>query len=154
MFFKNRKIFFIFLCTIILTACQGQLTYSYLMEHPKTLQQEVDKCEAINHKSNEQTQYCDIVMTAAVDFTSVFNEFQQDPEKFGKKVLESEIEYVKAKNELNHAKQQLNTLKSQKVAYADLQQAQNELERADNAYQGSETQMNILLAVIGTRSPE
>ena len=84
------------LLLLMLLGCSHELTQSYLMQHPKVLQQAVADCEAMEGKSQAQLKQCDAVLYAAASFTSLLNDQQADPKRFGQRVMDAETAYVRA----------------------------------------------------------
>jgi predicted membrane protein len=144
----------LFILISALVGCKQELTYSYLMKHPNVLKQEVAECQSIDEKSNENIKQCQITMNAAADLILIINEQQDDPEKFGQKILDSEIAAAKAKEKMYNAQQVLNRLKSENSPEAEIKAAQNELHQAREDYKQRRENVKVLLAVVSMNSPE
>lgn len=140
--------------TIALVGCNEKLTYSYLIEHSNVLKQKVADCQSIDEKSSEDISQCQIVMSAAADLIIIINEQQDDPEKFGQKILNAESDWVKAKEKLHDTQQILSTLETKKASSVELQAAQRNLDQAKEAYKFKHDQVKVLLSVVGMNSPE
>ena len=148
------KFIVVFSMFAMLVGCQEKVNYTYLMEHPAFLKDEVMRCESSGGKVSSDAPSCDLVMRAANDFTNLINEQQEDPEKFGQRILDAESTYVKAKINLKEEKKSLSLLKDKKGESAEQKIAQEKLEKAEKDYQEKRTDVKILLAVVSLNSPE
>ena len=54
---------------IFLSGCTEPLTHDYLMQHPRVLHKEFDRCQ--NNSSNAA--YCDMVIESAQEFVKLSN---------------------------------------------------------------------------------
>lgn len=149
-----KKILVIIAIVSALSACNEKLTYSYLMEHPNELKQEVVRCQLMEEKTRDQAARCETVMNAAENIASIMDEQQQDPEKFGQKILDTEFAWVKAQEDMLAARQTLNALKTKNGSLAELKAAQDKLNQVQKAYQDRSEEVKVLLAVAGMNSPE
>ena len=138
----------------ILTGCREELNYTYLMQHPVTLKEEVMRCESNGGKSTPGGPTCDLVMRAANDFTSIISEQQENPEKFGQRILDAETDCVKAKDNVDDVRQSLVTLKNKHASATELQPVQEKLDQTAKIYQEKKDEVKVLLAVAGLNSPE
>jgi beta-N-acetylglucosaminidase len=141
------RIISLFFLTIVLTACDKKMTYSYLMTHPQVLQTAVEKCQEDN--SDEET--CRVVSYAANNMITIINEQQKDPEKFGEKLMQSQWQLSDLEQKMQMAKAKLNTLKT---SSSNLKTAQKDFAEAQKAYQDKKAEVQVMLAVLGLGSPE
>ena len=100
-----KKIIIILTLIFSLASCQQKQTYDYLTQHPILLKQEVDRCQAISEKTEEDDQ-CETVMRAANKVMSVMREEEADPEKFGLTVMATQTACF-----VNHDQQKCDELK-------------------------------------------
>ena len=69
-----------------ITGCQSNTyTIDDLMQHPDTLQQAYLRC---TNGENTNASQCTIVIQAAREFSSLAEERNQDPEKFGRRIMD------------------------------------------------------------------
>lgn len=149
-----KKILVIIAIVSALSACNEKLTYSYLMEHPNELKQEVVRCQLMEEKTRDQAAQCETVMNAAENIAAIRDAQQQDPEKFGQKILDTEFTSVKAQEEMFAARQSLDALKIKNGSLSELKAAQDKLDQAQKVYQDKSEEVKVLLAVAGMNSPE
>ena len=110
-----KRFFFCFsVVTLLLTSCQNQYSENYLRLHPKILQKEKIYCDSLAIKTSAQTANCDMVATVYDDFRSLYSEYRENPELFGQKIMQAEIDYVNLKKELH--KNEDNALRKKLVA--------------------------------------
>ena len=141
---------------VCLAACQENLSYSYLMEHPFYLQKQLVKCQSKQKNSeNKQTQ-CESVLTAAADFDLLLSEQWANSLQFGQRIMLAERDWISAKQELEQAKNLLETLQSKKqTSQLELSAASDRVMRAEKTYQHLAQEVRILLAVVSvTNHPE
>lgn len=150
----SKKIILMVFIMSSLAGCKEDLSYTYLVQHPKILKQEMDKCETMNEKTQDQAKQCDMVMYAAAQLTSIINEQQSDPEKFGQHVMDIEAAYAKSKAAVRDAQQTVDALKTKQASATELQAAEANLKSATNTYQTQRNEMKMLLAILGMASPE
>lgn len=144
----------LFYLVIPLYGCEDQLTYSYLQQHAGVLKQKVAECQSIDEKSSENIHQCQVVMNAAADLIVIINEQQDDPEKFGEKILTAETELAKTKSKLINTQQIVNDLITKKSPAPELQIQQKNLNQIKEAYRAQREQLRVLLSVVGMNSPE
>lgn len=93
----------------LISSCNGQSpSYEYLMQHPSLLQDEYTHCQADINSTN-----CEIVKKAARDFLQLVSERSDDPEGFGKQIIQLQTELAqKPKSDAAYqvAQQKLQTL--------------------------------------------
>lgn len=147
---KNKIL--VLLCAAIgLTGCNEKLTYEYLVQHPMVLKAEVERCQS-GEQPNQAD--CPVIMNAATNFAAMYNDRQQQPEKFGERLLALQLELTQFKNKYMAARKNLSDLKAKQAAQNDIQAAQVEVVAAEKAYLDQRTEVRMMLAVIGIDSPE
>ncbi len=107
-------------------SCHAELSYDYLMEHPKVLSDQYKQCET------EATTACDTVRRAAYDFDALIQTQNQDPEGFGREVMDEQTQLVALKKAYETEK--TSTTKQ--------------------AYEDQRAKLRQLYAVIALRTPE
>lgn len=137
--YKTLYCFLLIIMLAFLTGCKREaLTYSYLMQHPDSLKKEVLRCQSNAEKTNMQATQCEMVMSAAANFSALVEAQQSEPEKFGERIIAAQSACVSAKRAFEE---------SQKSAMVRL----SEIEKA---YQAKCEEVAVLLAVVGLASPE
>lgn len=149
-----QKKVLVMLLPIALAGCQEKMTSTYLMQHPDELKQAITDCQAMNEKTKEQASQCETVMYAAANMLSIVNEQQENPEKFGQRIMETEGTYVKATDELREDQRALADLQAKKVSPAELTAAEDKMEKAKKAVDEKRDEVKVMLAVLGLSSPE
>lgn len=150
-FLKNQTLV---LLMSMLAGCNETHTYSYLMQHPAVLKDEFTQCQASIQKTKEQAAQCEIVLNAAANMMTMMNEQQQDPEKFGQRVMDAEAEYVKSKADLSVAQQEVDNLRNGKAPAAEIAAAQAKLDKLKLQNDELQQEIKTMLAVLGMNSPE
>lgn len=153
----SNKIKFLLLlmgASFLLTACQKEMNYSYLIRHPKVLKRELVKCHEKNPNIDQQGGECKLITKTASDLYHTLAEQEIDPEKFGQEVLDTQMKCAAALKELQQAKQTIVVLQNKKAPLSELQNAKNNLAKVENSYQQQHEAAQLELAVIGLSSPE
>ncbi len=78
------KIFLVISCIFLLSGCQQQHDYAYLMQHPEVLQKEYENCRRIT------SAYCDEVVRAAEDFRVLVLQRSENPELMGWQIMQAQ----------------------------------------------------------------
>ncbi len=92
--FVGLALLFIF----FLQGCgENQTSYAYLVQHPEDLQKAYESCIRSGAGS---TPSCEVVMHAHSDFSELVLEREQDPERFGAKILQEQENSVYLKKQL------------------------------------------------------
>ncbi|HEX2548772.1 MAG TPA: EexN family lipoprotein [Gammaproteobacteria bacterium] len=119
---------FIYIVGILffLAGCQKEFTYDYLITHPQFLQKEYEKCE------NTERPECETIRRVAMDFSATVRHQMQDPDRFGREVMEAQHQLLELK-----AAYQKDPTPDSKQAYVDQKQ-----------------KLDRLYAVIALRTPE
>ena len=152
--YQGSQIFVLIFFILLATGCKEKLTYSYLLTHPAILKDAITDCKDSDTPSPEMTTHCEMVLTAAENIASIITEQQADYEKFGQRILQTEIAYGKAKESIQTARQQLALLKRDRAAQDVIQAAQVALDKAKQACEAKQQEVQVLLAVVGMNSPE
>jgi hypothetical protein len=149
---QNRRyllsVYLIFI--FLISGCwEGKPNYLYLMVHSDYLQQAYNKCvqEIISPALP-----CELIMHAQADFTSLVNQREQDPERFGAQVLYEQADNISFKLKFEKALAAYNGLGKTHPNIEELKQARLELDKARDEYKLSNEKVLILLAVIAATS--
>lgn len=134
-----KKLFSISFCILVVIGCQGSSSYDYLMSHPAKLEKELSHCREIGDNS----EYCNKIDQIAHEFVLLSNERALAPEKFGKEVMQSEIELVKLEQDIANIKKNPNPENEKKL---------NELQDKQQAV--SVKLKKLLNVIAATSSPE
>jgi len=148
------RIFILIVLPLLLIGCKEKQSYSYYMRHPLELKGEITECQSILEKTKEQAAKCEIIMYAAMNITALVNLQQQDPEKFGQRILEAQENYAKLKLTERQARNSLDELKNKNAPPAELRTAQDDFYKAKKASADQLQEVKVMLAVVGLGSPE
>lgn len=148
------KFLLIVSAALMLTGCEDKLSYSYLISHPIKLKAAVEKCQSMTTKTEEQSTQCEVVMFAATNFMSVLSDEQNNPQQFGQRIMQSEINNVAAEQQVISAQKALDDLRQQKAPDANIKVAQEKLITAKKNYQEKRDELKLLMGVAGLNSPE
>lgn len=119
------------------------------MLHPDSLQQAYNKCVQQVVASSLP---CEMIMRAQADFTELTNQREQDPERFGARVLQEQENSIYLKSKLDAAWQAYKIVGASKPTLENLKIMRLALDKAESEYQASAEQVKILLAVIAATS--
>lgn len=144
----------IMMMLLMLTGCKETYNYSYLMRHPWALKKEIDRCQADGLLSVRKVEYCKIVMYAGENMLSILKQQQENPEKFGERILTIETEVAKAKVTLNDAQNVYDALKEKHAADDAVKEAKEKRDRLKKTYEDQYQEMKVMLTVIGINTPE
>ena len=149
------KLIFTGLLVSLLAGCQSrELSYDYLMLHPDVLKQQIEQCQSSPAKSSDESHRCEIVMSAGQRFVAILNEQENDPEAFGTKIMNAQLDATKAQLADESAHQALLKLQQDHASEADLVKANLAEQTAHKTFLEKRHDVAILLAVIGVNSPE
>lgn len=132
-----------------LSGCEKKPTYSYLMLHPNHLQELYSQC---SEDAVSASQPCDLIARAQADFAALVNQRQQDPERFGARIMQEQENSVFLRSKFNLAQQTYHTAGATQSKAEDLQKMHAELDKAEQDYQQSREEVKVLLAVIAATS--
>lgn len=89
MFLARYKLSIILIVLILLlSSCEVELTEDYLIENPQSLEQAAIRCE---QNDNNNLSECEIVKKVMTDLMMLSDEQSADPEKFGEKILRTQM---------------------------------------------------------------
>lgn len=145
-----QKFILVLLMLVGLTACEKKLTYSYLISHPQELKAEMDRCQT----SDNNDQRCEIVLYAAANLTAIIRDQQADPQKFGQRVMDTQVQCVVDKKALQTAKEHLAALQKQNASAAELAAAKDAVLKAKKTLKEKSEEVKMLQAVLGLGSPD
>jgi len=133
-----------------LSACEAEKpTYVSLMLHPAALQKSYNRCV---EQVADAGFPCEIVLRAQADFTELSNQREQDPERFGARVLQEEENSVYLKKGFDSAWQAYQKVGESKHTLEALKQMRLELDQRESSYKTSVLSVKILLSVIAATS--
>lgn len=150
---SSMKVVSLIVFSLMLSGCKNKNSLTYLMQHPHYVQEEIKKCQPGERLSQDKAHYCELVLYAAANLTSLINEMEDDPQAFGARILREQMEFAKTKAALDEVQANIALLKSQSIAPADLQKAQEQLASIKKSYHEQKRQITVLLAVVGVMSP-
>lgn len=145
-----QKFILVLVMLLGLSACEKKLTYSYLISHPQELKAEMDRCQT----SDNNDQRCEIVLYAAANLTAIIRDQQADPQKFGQRVMNAQVQCVADKKALQTAKEGLAALQKRGASAAEITTANEVVAKAKKTYKDKCEEVKILQAVLGLGSPE
>lgn len=137
-----------------LTGCNKNQTYSYYMRNPEVLKAALTVCQTNNPITKEEITHCEIVLYSATKMLSLINEQQADPEKFGQRILNAEMNYMKLKKVVNDTQVSLDKIKNQQISTADLMAAKDDLYKVRKNCSDQLQEIKVLLAVVGLGRPD
>jgi len=132
---------------LLLVSCKQSLTQDYLLQHPDVLQKEYTRCQG-----NGEDSICDMVIQTAEEFVKLSNRQHDDPEAFGKEIIEAETKLVNSKGNLQKVRQAFQKIKAENPSDAKLKAAQDQLDQAQEAYKTQLHYVKALLAVVSDAS--
>lgn len=122
--------------TCFLCAChEDSSSYDYFMQHPLAVEKVLASCESNNSKD------CETARRAEQDFLTLTNDRDQDPQKFGEKIILAENDLVAKKIALDRIKA---TLKKNPGDKSLSEQAK----QAEAAFLAQDAIVKTLLAVV------
>lgn len=143
------------LISCLLAGCGEEKNLTYLTDHPLILKQEIINCQTNTAVVDRgQNAYCQTVMTAATKVIAIINEQQENPEKFGQKILEAETQLIKLKNKMHQLERLLSTVKADRGKTDEIISLQSQYELSKIAYRDQYQTVKTLLAIAGLNSPE
>jgi hypothetical protein len=86
---------------ILLTGCTEPLSREYLLQHPRVLHKEFDRCQ----NNNSNVAYCDMVVEAAQEFVKLSNTYADNPQTFAQQIMQEENQVVDLQQKLQGAKE-------------------------------------------------
>lgn len=142
MTFINQKLLFLGLLLLAsLSACENEKpTYAYLMQHPDYLERSYRACA----EQGTSSPPCDTILRSQADFVGLINQREQDPERFGARVLQEEENKAFLRKQFKTAQKAYQQESQEKLRL--------EMDKREQAYQASVLRVNTLLAVIAATS--
>ena len=128
---------------------ESKQSYSYLMLHPEHLQKLYNQCV---QQVVAPELPCELIMRAEADFTQLTNQREQDPERFGARVLQDQENSIFLKSKLDSAWQAYQIVGAAKPTIENLKTMRMALDKAESEYETSSEGVKILLAVIAATS--
>lgn len=131
-----KRLLTLCLLPILLCGCKQSYSDEYLFQNPDVLEKELSRCQ----DSNDATPYCASIKKSAELYVQLANKQHENPEDFGKEILQLEADLVRSKEALQQAK--------------DSNQDKEKLAAIEEAYQAQLRKLKTYLAVVaGTSSP-
>lgn len=139
----------------LLTACDDQDNYQYLITHPAVMKKKMAACATMSKTaSNIEKQRCEIVTNASTKFMAVVAEQQTDAEKFGVRVLMAETAYSNAKAKMKQLEADLAAAKAAPTTdVAAIHKMEEDLAAAKKDSDDKRQEVRMLLAVVGVSTP-
>lgn len=97
---NKKKLLFLSTFIFFLTSCKPLSTHDFLLQHPDVLEKELAYCQ----NKEEVTPHCDEVKQIAAEFVELSNKQHDNPENFGKEILQLETDVVIARDAMQAAK--------------------------------------------------
>lgn len=130
------KKFFLLSMTLLLFACHEETSsYDYFMQHPDAVEKVLADCEA------NTSEDCETARRAEQDFLALTNDRDQDPQKFGEKI-------ILAENDLVAKKISLNQLQATLKKNPDNNSLAEQVNNAKAAFLAQDAIVKTLLAVV------
>lgn len=136
--------------SFLLAGCHQTYSSEYLLQHPNTLEAEFSKCQ----NDSADASYCDVVKQTTQQFVALANVRRDDPELFGKQILQAELDMVNAKEQYAQTKDALTKSKNNHDADAVITAATEKLNQAKQAYKDKTVKVKTLLAVVAATSSD
>jgi hypothetical protein len=138
------------LMVLVLSGCgEKKPTYSYLMLHPEELQRTYNQCV---QQVVPPSLPCEMVMQAQAEFTDLMNQREQDPERFGARLLQEQENSIYLKSKVDAAWKAYQIVGASKPTLENLKVMRLAVDKAEAQYQASAEQVRILLTVIAATS--
>jgi len=154
-----NRIWIVVCAVFLLTSCEQNRNYQYLLTHPSALKKEVERCDKLaeNQKdtiSPDDKKHCELVMYTAANMISVLNEQQDDPQKFGEKIMAAQLAIGKTKELIQSLKQTLDQINITKIDPDKRKLIEKQLADAEDLYRKQIEEIKLFLAVMSLSSPE
>lgn len=140
------KLILSILLLLILAGCKKQYSQEYLLKHPDVLKKEIIRCQS----ETEYTPYCDHIKQVLEDLSALSIVRNNNPELFGRLIMQAELDMVKASMRIDSSQENLNKLEMQKANQAEVQAANQQLALEKQAYEALVQKVNQLLAIVAT----
>jgi hypothetical protein len=127
---------------IILSGCERQpLTRMSLFQHPQVLQEQLAHCQTSERSG------CVLVKSVSQEFLVLKSQRQENPELFGKMILQAQQEQGKIEADLEAAKNELSVHAGDAVL-------QKKVATLTQNYSAQSEKIATMLAVVASTSPE
>ncbi len=138
----------------LLTACEDQYNYQYLITHPEVMKKKMAACEVMSKSaSNLEKQRCQLVTSASTKFYAIVAEQQTDAEKFGVRVLTAETDYANAKIKVKQLEADLAKARANPGDVTAMHKLEEDLAAAKKDSDSKREEVRMLLAVMGVSTP-
>jgi chromosome segregation ATPase len=154
MSFVKKSFYFMLPVACLLTGCNKQSNYSYLIKHPAELFQQYSDCQSAAEKSPERVAECQKISDAAIAIKTDIQHMQDDPEAFGQQILDNETAWMKTREELQQAQQSLQSLKTKNASAADINAAVLKMNTIEQQCRKQDDEIKMMLGAVGLYSPE
>ncbi len=143
-----------FFSIVLLSGCQDKLQSEYLMVHPALLEKEASRCQLMfMQRPQNQTQACKMVLDTYSKFMAIVTEQEVAPEEFGKRIIREEMELAKIKQKLDDHRKEVELLKRTRAESSIIINAVTKLTQLERRYKDKKQTVDVLLAVIGKKTP-
>lgn len=135
---------------VALSGCwQQRPSYSYLMLHPAYLQQQYNHCVG---QVVDPSLPCETILRAQADFTALTNEREQDPERFGARIMQEQENVAYFKAQFDAAWRAYRQVGASKPSLEELKNSRMELDKRKADYLARTKTVEVLLSVIAATS--
>ena len=139
----------ILLVPFLLACTEAEKNDDYYMQHPLELKQAIMACQG-SFVQGVKAAHCDMMMRAAVNMEAIVNQQQEDPERFGQRILHAEETLAQLKLAMIEAGKKA---EDSHLSPAESKRAQDDLDNAKKAYDKQYQEVKVLLAVLGMGGP-
>ena len=104
---KIKTIIFSVCSTFTLVACQASNpTYEYYMQNPEKIQAKITTCRNLSYDQQSQDKGCVAAIQASRSVGRLLQEMEVNPQTFGAKIMDFQIDYVKTQEKIQALKKQ------------------------------------------------
>jgi LAS superfamily LD-carboxypeptidase LdcB len=140
---------------VLLIGCEKEeLNYAYLMRHPFALEKEYNRCQSLRLTDPEQQTQCKMVNEAAKQIAEIMSQQRNHPEMFGQRILLAETKTSDLTAQLAVEKNNLAELKSKAGSAEQIKVQQSKINDIQKDLTAEQSEVKILLAVMGLSTPE
>lgn len=132
----------LFFGVFLLLGCKPKSAYLSLIQHPEELQSQLADCQG-----NNTSDVCKVIKRAAQDLVIFNNQRQDNPEKFGLRILQAQQTLVNTHENLLLAERELS-------AHSDDAALAKKVSALKDDYNNQLEQVNAMLEIVATTSPE
>jgi len=150
----RKTCFYLLPVAFLLSGCNKEFSYTYLIQHPDVLSQEYADCQSAAAKSPERVAQCEMVNNAVSNMKTVIDQAQEDPQQFGQLILDKEAACVQTKDALQQAQQSAASLKAKNASAVEIAAAEQKVSVIEQQYRKQHDEVKLMLAVLGLNSPE